>query len=66
MISALFDLPIDVALREITKFGWLAKRYEKPTSEVVLSICRSADEDGNVGCVRSPSRNVEQRWHVAG
>ena len=44
MISALFDLPINVALREIAKFGWLAKCYEKPTFEVVVSVCQFATQ----------------------
>ena len=40
-ISALFDLMINVALREeIAKFEWLEKHYEKPTFEVVSSVFR--------------------------
>ena len=39
MISALFDLMINVALREeITKFERLEKHYEKPTFEVVSGV----------------------------
>jgi len=42
IISALFDLMINVALKEeIAKFERLKKLYEKPTFEVVSSVLRA-------------------------
>jgi len=42
MIYPLFDLIINVALREeIAKFERLEKHYEKPTFEVVSSVFRA-------------------------
>ena len=42
MIYPLFDLIINVALREeIAKFEPLEKHYEKPTFEVVSSVFRA-------------------------
>lgn len=42
MISALFNLILNVALREeIAKFERLEKHYEKPTFEVVSSVFRA-------------------------
>jgi len=43
MIYPLFDLIINVALREdIEKFERLEKHYEKPTFEVVSSVFRAS------------------------
>ena len=42
MISALFELMINVVLKEeIAKFERLEKHYEKPTFEVVSSVFRA-------------------------
>ena len=48
MISALFELMINVVLREeIAKFERLEKHYEKPMFEVVSSVFRALSRKKN-------------------